>query len=122
MFFVITSGGLGFNPFSAVKSAVRAGARIVTDPNVQRASVAAGQQLAPVQYAQVTAQANRAAGYYRMIRPPQPGMPAMMPPPQMMTPDDDGPPARSGVQKGNISKAALFIGAGLLVVFLLTKK
>ena len=118
MFFVITSGGLGFNPFSAVKSAVRAGARVVTDPNVQRAAVAAGQQIAPDQYAQVTAQANRAAGYYRMIRPPQPGM--VPPPPQMMS--DDGPPARSGVQTGNISKAALFIGAGLLVVFLLTKK
>ena len=119
MFFVITSGGLGFNPFSAVKSAVRAGARVVADPNVQRAAVAAGQQIAPAQYAQVTAQANRAAGYYRLLRPPAPGM---MPPPPQMIADDSGPPARAGVQQGNISKGVLLIGAGLLVVFLLTKK
>ena len=91
MFFVITSGGLGFNPFSAVKSAVRAGARVVADPNVQRAAVAAGQQIAPAQYAQVTAQANRAAGYYRLLRPPAPGMMPTFATPGVMMPGQLGP-------------------------------
>ncbi len=127
MFFVITTGGLGFslNPINAIKSVARVGARVITDPNVQRAARhrratdrawsvcpdhGAGQPcgglLQAAQAAGAAAAGHDAASRRRWL-------------PLRVT---TVPPARAGVQQGNISKGILFIGAGLLVVFLLTKK
>lgn len=112
--------GLGFNPFSAIKSGVttvaRGAVRVASNPNVQRAAAAGAQAYAPAQYAQAQMYADRARG---ILRPPPgappPPMPMMLPPPDM----DQGAPRPV---KSNGMMLAALVGAGLIVVLLMTKK
>jgi len=110
---------LGFNPFSAVKSAARGVYHVAADPRVQRAAASAAQAYAPGQYAQVTEYADRARGIIRPPGPMGPGPGPMMPGPAA---DDDAAPAPAGpVQRGNL----LLIGGAVvvgLVLFLAMRK
>lgn len=117
---------LGFNPFATVASGIRSVAKgaysVASDPNVQRAAVAATQAYAPNQYAQAVMYADRARG---ILRPPPPPGAMPMPPPQMPPPgpdgDDDVSTKMAPVQKGNLMPLAIG-GAALLVLILLLKK
>lgn len=130
---LISAPQLGFSITSPFKAIARVGTRVAKgvystarDPNVQAAAVAAAQQYAPGQYAQVTQQANRYVQQGRQIqqilRPPG-APPPMMPPPPMPDGGDDGAPEPGQHIKTShgLFTFAAIAGAGLIVVLLLKK-
>lgn len=117
-----TPAGLGFSPFSALKTVARTAARVATNPNVQRAAVAAGQAYAPEQYAQAQQYAAKARHVYRTVigpngRPIQVAADAPTDMPPVATDSSPEPGGKSG--GGMLTLAA--IGGGLLLVLLLTR-
>jgi hypothetical protein len=114
--------GLGFNPFSYVKSAATSIYHVAQNPNVQRAAASAAQAYAPEQYAQATQYADQARG----LLPPPGAIPVSPGAPGAMV-DDGGADEGAAVVHPNVIQKNKWlpfavIGGGAVVLLLLLKR
>lgn len=119
---------LGFSITSALKTAAKSTYHAAQDPRVQGLVAAAGQAYAPGATSQVMQVASRAQAEIRRARTFWYGgkkivvQPGMAPPPGAteMPPPDEGPPPGPPVKSHMLLYAG--VGAGLLVLILLSKR